>query len=132
MVFFIRAFFFVALGVTLHVNVFADPKFLGVGALLTVAVVAARYWGVMLLFWKGQEMEAWDRTAIVLMFPLGLAAAALSLVPWTRFGIEGTENFGDYAAVVIVLTNLAAAFLVYVAARGRAPVHASRAMPAAD
>lgn len=112
MVFFVRAFFFTALGVTLDLDVFAEPRFLLVGLLLGVAVMAARWWGVTLLFWKSR-LTQWDKLSISLMFPLGLAAAALSLVPSTRFGLPGTENFPAYAAVVIVTTNLMATVLVY-------------------
>lgn len=110
-IFFIRAFFFVGLGVTLDIALFRQPNFLLAGALLALAVGAARAGGVLLL---ARRYPAWDRTCIALMFPLGLAAAALSLVPFQRFGIEGTERFGSYAAVVIVFTNILSSLLVYV------------------
>lgn len=40
------------------------------------------------------------------MFPTGLIAAALSVVPFQRYGLVETERFSDYAAVVIVTTNV--------------------------
>lgn len=111
-VFFIRTFFFVLLGIVLDLDVLRDPGFLLVGGLLTVAVVAGRWYGVHLLF-RRSDLDAWDRKSIELMFPLGLAAAALSLVPFQTFGIPGTEDFGSYAAVVIVLTNAVSSALVF-------------------
>jgi potassium/hydrogen antiporter len=112
LVFFVRAFFFVALGVVLKLDVLTNFRFLMVGLLLTLAVVAGRFWGVQLLY-GGKKLPAWERASITLMFPLGLAAASLSIVPFERFGLAGTENFGSWAAIVIVLTNLLAAGLVW-------------------
>lgn len=127
-VFFIRTFFFVLLGIVLDLDAFFDPTFLLVGALLTAAVVAGRWFGVHLLFRRG-ALDAWDQKAIELMFPLGLAAAALSLVPFQTFGIPGTERFGSYAAVVIVLTNAVSSALVFWHSRRRAPMHAMEGSP---
>lgn len=113
LVFFVRAFFFVALGVVLNLAVLTSFRSISVGLLLSVAVVVGRFWGVSLLF-RGGKLAAWDRLSVSLMFPLGLAAASLSIVPWERFEIPGTEDFGSYAAVVIVITNLLAAALVWI------------------
>lgn len=118
LVFFVRAFFFVALGVVLNLDVLARPRFLLVGLLLSLCVIAGRFWGVVLVFGKS-KLPRWERLAITLMFPLGLAAAALSIVPYERFGLAGTEDFGSYAAVVIVLTNLFAAFFVWLFSTSR-------------
>lgn len=124
-IFFLRAFFFVTLGVVIDLGAFGSPRFLWGGLLLAVGVVAGRYWSATLLFSRSR-LEPWDRRAVSLMFPLGLAAAVVSLQPSQRFGIPGTEQFGSYAAVTIVLTNLAAALLVFFTAR-----HASRHRKAA-
>lgn len=118
MVFFIRTFFFVLLGIVLDLDAFRDSAFLLVGVLLTLAVVAGRWFGVHLLF-RRSALDAWDRKSIELMFPLGLAAAALSLVPFQTFAIPGTEDFGSYAAVVIVLTNALSSGLVFFYSRRR-------------
>ncbi len=104
MVFLIRSFFFVGLGVLLDLEVLVKPRFLGVGLLMALAVVLGRFWGTALVLGRSR-LPAWDRLSVALMFPLGLAAAALSLVPSQVFGIAGTEEFGSYAAVVILLTN---------------------------
>lgn len=118
-IFFVRAFFFVTLGAVVNLDVFGDAKFLLGGLLLTICVAAGRYWGVTLLFFRS-GLAAWDRMAVTLMFPLGLAAAVVSLIPSRRFGIAGSEEFGAYALVAIVLTNLIASVLVFVTARGHA------------
>jgi potassium/hydrogen antiporter len=112
LVFFVRAFFFVALGVVMNLDILVTPRFLVVGLLLSLGVMVARVWGMLLLFGRS-KLPAWDKLAVTMMFPLGLAAAALSIVP-SQKGVPGTEDFGSYAAVVIVFTNLFAAILVYV------------------
>ncbi|MBI2079048.1 MAG: cation:proton antiporter [Euryarchaeota archaeon] len=113
LVFFVRAFFFVALGVVINLDVLVSPRFIAVGLLLTLGVFLGRVWGVLVVLGRGKLAE-WDKLAVTLMFPLGLAAAALSILPFDRYGIVGTEDFGSYAAVVIVLTNLLSSALVYV------------------
>jgi cell volume regulation protein A len=117
-VFLIRSLFFVGLGVVLDLGIFAQPRFLLTGFLLALAVALARFWGVNLVFMRS-KMPAWDRFTMTLMFPLGLAAAALSRVPSQTFGITGTEHFADYAAVAIVVTNLASAILIWLMSRPR-------------
>lgn len=118
MVFFVRAFFFVALGVVINLAVLTTPRFLLAGFLLSLAVVVARLWGVLVVFGRSR-MARWDKLAVTLMFPLGLAAAALSVVPYERFGLVGTQDFGSYAAAVIVFTNLLSSILVFVASNER-------------
>ncbi|MBW3584027.1 MAG: cation:proton antiporter [Euryarchaeota archaeon] len=119
-VFLIRAFFFVGLGVTLDLDVFRSVRFIALGVLLTACVGFARWLSVQ-FFIKRDQYPAWDRLAVSLMFPLGLAAAVLSQVPHQRFGIAGTEDFAAIAAVVIVLTNLSTTVLVW--------IFGNRAMP---
>lgn len=113
-VFFIRAFFFVCLGVVLDLEIFQDPRFLLGGILLALAVIASRAIGTFLVFSRS-TLPAWDKLSIALMFPLGLIAAALSVIPYQQFGLAGTEHFPDYAAVVIVTTNILATLLVFAA-----------------
>lgn len=125
--FFIRAFFFMSLGVTLDLSVFREPTFLLVGFLLAAGVAVGRAWGVYLLFSR-RSVPVWDRTAMALMFPLGLAAAALSQVP-AGMGIEGTERFASYAAVAIVLTNLATGVLVWSLSRPAVRARMERPAP---
>lgn len=115
-VFLVRTFFFVGLGILVDPALFRDPRFVVLGLLLAGAVVAARFLAVAAVFAR-RGPPARDQLAIALMFPLGLAAAALSLVPSQVFGIAGTERFGDVAAVVIVLTNALAAAAVWAAFR---------------
>lgn len=118
MVFFIRAFFFVALGVIINPELVFTPRFLGLGLLLSLGVILGRFWGVYLLFGRARLSE-WDRMAVTLMFPLGLAAAALSIVPFQRFGLEAARDLGSYAAVVILLTNLISSVAVFIVSTDR-------------
>lgn len=111
-IFFLRAFFFVTLGVVVDLHVFGNARFVAGGILLAFAVMLARFWGAGLLLYRSR-LTTWERLAVAFMFPLGLAAAVVSLIPSTRFQIPGTENFGAYAIVAIVATNLLAAALVF-------------------
>jgi cell volume regulation protein A len=115
--FLVRAFFFTALGVVLDMEVMRNPRFLAVGCAMALMVALARWAGVKMLFFRS-DLPAWDRFALAIMFPLGLAAAALSLVPYQQFGIEAARDFGSYAAVVIILTNVFSALLVFMASIG--------------
>ncbi len=109
--FLVRAFFFVGLGATLDVHVFTQPRLVMLGLGCSVAVVAARWWATRMLFRK--SMPAWDRAAVAALFPLGLAAAVASVIPSAQFHLEGTEEFGAVAAIVIVLTNAGAGIAVF-------------------
>jgi Na+:H+ antiporter len=111
-IFFLRAFFFVTLGAVVDLHVFTEPRFLAGGILLALAVVLGRFWGATVLLFRSRQ-PVWDRLAVALMFPLGLAAAVVSLIPSSRFQLSGTENFGAYAIVAIVTTNLLAAAAVF-------------------
>jgi potassium/hydrogen antiporter len=113
-VFIVRAFFFVALGATLEVALLRSPIILWVGVMVAVAVAAARWLGTLLVV---RGLPPHEGRAVAFMFPLGLAAAALSQVPHSRFQLPGTEHFPAYAMVAIVATNLLAGLLVAFAYR---------------
>lgn len=113
--FFVRAFLFVGLGVITRWDLLAQPMFLGIGLLFTLGVAASRA-GAVALTLRG--MTGWDRTAIALLFPRGLVTAAAALLPQAA-GVPGTQVLDEYAAVVIVLTNIVAALAVFAAVRMR-------------
>lgn len=118
-VFLLRAFFFVGLGASLDPAILTTPRILLLGAALTVAVLAGRWLGVLAVV-PARSLPPSDRRAVALMFPLGLAAAALSLVP-ARMGVPGAEDLAAYAAAAVLGTNLLASFLVAIEMRSRAP-----------
>jgi cell volume regulation protein A len=124
MVFLVRSVFFVLLGVVLDPGALRDPRLLLLGTGLAVAVGLARWIGVRLLLTE-KTFDVFDRRAVAAMFPLGLAAAALSVVPSQRFGIPGTEEFGTIAAIVILLTNAFSGILTFVLGRLQPPVSAT-------
>ncbi len=115
-VFLIRSFFFVGLGVVLDLEVLKQPRFLLVGLLLTAAVIAGRFWGTAIVFWRSKVARV-DQFAVGAMFPLGLAAAALSQVPFQVFEFPEAKDFGSYAAVVILLTNVFCSIAVWMMGR---------------
>jgi NhaP-type Na+/H+ or K+/H+ antiporter len=119
-VFFVRAAFFVALGSVARWDLLAQPTFLGTGLLLAALVAASRSLAVATILGRSAALPPWDKVAASLLFPLGLVTAAVSVVPGA-FGIPGAAIIADYAAVVIVLTNLLGTLAVFVATsrRGR-------------
>ncbi|HLE46973.1 MAG TPA: cation:proton antiporter [Candidatus Thermoplasmatota archaeon] len=127
-VFFVRAFFFVGLGAALDLAIFRQPTFLLGGLLLTLGVVLARTTATWLLL-RRSGMSGLDRWSVAMMFPLGLVTAAASVIPSRTFHLAGTEHFPDYAAVVIVMTNLLATAAVFLLGR---PGLQRRMKPATD
>lgn len=114
--FFVRAFLFVGIGVMARWDLLVQPVFLAIGIVLTFGVAISRAGAVALTL--RSDISGWDRTAVALLFPMGLVTAAAALLPQAA-GVPGTEILDEYAAVVIVLTNLAAAVAVFVAVRMR-------------
>ncbi len=103
-VFFVRTFFFVALGILVDVDAVTDPRFLGVAALLLVALVVARGIAVFLST-RGDPDLSRNHGVLLSMLPRGLAAAVLAVLPAQR-GVPGTERFVGYAFAIIILTNV--------------------------
>ena len=90
-----------------------------------MAVAACRGLGVALVL-RSSPLEPWDRVGAAVLFPMGLATAAVSVLP-LQFGLEGSELIVDYAAVVLVLTNVLGTLAVFAAVslrRRRAPAGA--------
>jgi NhaP-type Na+/H+ or K+/H+ antiporter len=113
----IRAFVFVGLGAALDVHAL-QPRLLLFALAACAAVVAARVAAVALAA-RRVLASPWDRTAVTLMFPLGLPTAAASLIPTARFGLAGTQAFPQVAAVVILLTIVVSSSLVAIVLQPR-------------
>ena len=112
-VFFVRAAFFTGLGVVTRWELLLGRPFLVTGLLLALAVGVCRALGVGVALGRS-GLSRWDRVATAMLFPMGLATAAVSVVP-LAFGIPGAELIVDYAAVVIVLTNVLGTLAVFAA-----------------
>ena len=101
--FLVRTFFFVYLGILVEPELLADVKIIGIGILVFVAMLAARYLAVMAttrkLRLEGDDLVLW------IMGPRGLAAAVLAAEP-ARQGVPGTESFVALAFMALVLSNL--------------------------
>lgn len=119
-VFFVRAAFFTGLGAVTRWELLQGRAFLVTGLLLALAVGVCRSIGVGVALGRS-GLSRWDRVATAMLFPMGLATAAVSVVP-RAFGIPGGDLIADYAAVVIVLTNVLGTLAVFGASalRGRA------------
>ncbi|MGB0652677.1 MAG: cation:proton antiporter [Thermoplasmatota archaeon] len=102
--FLVRTFFFVYLGILVDFDLLLDPIIFGVGCLLFVGLVAARYVAVALAS-RSPRLKG-DAGIMLAMMPRGLAAAVLAAAPMEA-GIEGTESFVALAFLLLVLTNLA-------------------------
>ncbi|MHB1260531.1 MAG: cation:proton antiporter domain-containing protein [Thermoplasmatota archaeon] len=112
-VFFVRAAFFTGLGAVTRWELLGDPAFLATGLLLALAVAACRSLGVGVALGRS-GLSPWDRIATAMLFPMGLVTAAVSVIP-RSFGIPGGDLIVDYAAVVIVLTNVLGTLAVFIA-----------------
>lgn len=123
-VFFVRAAFFTGLGAVTRWDLLLEPAFLTTGLLLALAVAVCRGLGVAVALGRA-GLSRWDRVATALLFPMGLATAAVSVIPLS-FGIPGGQLIIDYAAVVIVLTNILGTLAVFVAS---AIHHRARGVP---
>jgi cell volume regulation protein A len=115
-VFFVRAFFFVALGVILDLSIFTNTKFLLIGLALVIGLSAARLWATIIVFWKA-DIPTPDKKAVAFLMPRGLAAAALASVPFTQYGVTDSKatvgDFVAFAVIVLLLTNLVTSAGVY-------------------
>lgn len=118
--FFVRSFFFVALGILLELEILTDVRFLLAAGLLLVVIVVARGLAVGLST-LGSEDLAQDRSLIFWMMPRGLAAAVLAALPAPE-GIAGTGDFVAYAFALIVLTNVVVTVAVAILGRRAEPI----------
>jgi cell volume regulation protein A len=99
--FFIRTFFFVYLGMLVSVS---DIRFIGIGLVLSAAVLFVRPLAVRLSIWKA-EFTKRDEDTMTIMFPRGLACAVMAFIPVSK-NIHGAKDFVDIAFVVILATTI--------------------------
>lgn len=106
--FFVRAFFFVFLGVLLDLEVIMSVQFL-IGSLVILAGMVGARWVAIQAATAREEGLADERPLWLIMMPRGLAAAALASIP-AQEGLAArfpqVTEFTGYAFALIVLTNL--------------------------
>lgn len=118
LVFFVRSFFFVFLGLVL------DPSFLqfkpwlsspllkalGLFLVLVLARIAAVWLATL-----GDKSLVTNRARFVMLMPRGLAAAVLAAIPAAApYNIEGIESFVSYGFAILLFTNLSATFAGFI------------------
>jgi cell volume regulation protein A len=100
--FLIRTFFFVYVGAIVFIdNVFG----LLIGVLISVGFLAVRplIVGVVARYLKRERKL--DKRVMVVMFPRGLSAAILAVLPYSM-GIPNTEAFADIVFTIIIGTTI--------------------------
>lgn len=102
--FVIRTFFFVFLGAVVSLQ---DYRSIVIGLVLTLIILAARFIIVYptALIMKLERRELWT---MGFMIPTGLSAAVLAILPFTQYGIAGTESFVDIVFTIILATTILA------------------------
>lgn len=117
-VFFVRAFFFVFLGLVFDPGFFqltpvlTSPfvKALGLFLVLVGARAAAVFYAT-----RGDASLMQHRLRFILLMPRGLAAAVLASIPAAApYNIAGVEAFVSYAFAIILFSNITATFAGFI------------------
>lgn len=109
--FFIRAFFFVYLGIVASIEV----KYLAYGIVIAVALIVVRMLAVQLSM-RGVPLLKHELNLMRIMGPKGLAAAVLAGLPLT-YGVESARIFPSIVFVVIFATVIYASVYTIVLSR---------------
>lgn len=114
LVFFVRSFFFVYLGLVFDPgflstdNFWTSPLLKAIG--LLVVLILARV-GAVALATLGDNKLIEHRVRFVMLMPRGLAAAVLAAIPAAApYNITGVESFVSYAFAILLFTNIMATF----------------------
>lgn len=111
--FFIRAFFFVALGASIHWDALTNGVTLAVSFAILAAIVLARIWSQGLLQWRLKLAKA-DFYAAWFLNGRGISAAVVAGLPFAAYGITEAQDFATYALALIVLTNMLTTGAVFI------------------
>ncbi len=106
LIFVLKTFFFVYLGISMQLN---DPKMFVIGGAIVVAVYATRH--VLAYFTTDRDVPRSYAAVTAIMVPKGLAAAVLAGLP-LQAGIEGGETIQAVAYVVVLLSIGATAIMI--------------------
>jgi len=97
--FFVRTFFFVFLGMIVTIS---DLSTILIGIAISLVLLLARIPAVLFSTMKC-KFEQWERSAMLFLFPRGLAAAVLAQLPLI-YGIENYAEFSNLTFIVILST----------------------------
>ncbi len=106
-VFLLKAFFFVYLGLTIR---FSSPWILGLSLVLVLALLLSRFLSVRLTLSHFGNVE--DAMAASVLVPRGIAAAVLAFLP-LQMGIEGGEVIRDLINSAVIVSILATGFMTF-------------------
>lgn len=112
LVFLLKAFFFVYIGLSLSVSGWRAPLF---GLALTFALYVARAWVVKMAVPRSATRT--EAMASTLMNPKGLAAAVVATLP-VQLGLAGGETIRDTAYTVVFCSVVLTSGLVFLFGRG--------------
>lgn len=96
--FFVKTFFFALIGMLLVFSIEIMAIALGLTMLLLLARIIATK-----IIARGKEFSAFDRKAISVFMPRGLAAAVMAVLPLS-YGIAGAEIFSELVFAVILFS----------------------------
>ncbi len=111
--FFVRTFFFIFVGLMFDVGALKSEVAIIAGIIFLILLIA-RILGVVILALSDKKISPFAKS-ILSMMPRGLAAAVLALLPLSA-GIV-IPYFAEIVFSIIILTNLATAFGVFVIER---------------
>jgi cell volume regulation protein A len=106
-VFLLKAFFFVYLGLTIR---FSNPWILTLSLVLVLALLLSRFLSVRLTL--SHFGDVGDAMAASVLIPRGIAAAVLAFLP-LQMGIEGGEVIRDLINSAVIVSILATGFMTF-------------------
>lgn len=114
--FFVKSFFFVALGVLIslkEINLFLY------GGLLGILLLVVRWIAVKISTFK-LKLSKREEDIMTFMMPRGLATAVMATIPFVEYGISGTQSFIDITFSVIIFTSVISTLgIFWVESRGK-------------
>jgi len=101
-VFIIRVFFFVVLGLIINIS---NPVIFLYGVLITGVLFGLR---ISISKWIVFNQDKPEKNLVAIMMPRGLAAAVLAPLPYVQYGIESAYVFPDLVFSIILVSSLIA------------------------
>jgi len=113
--FFVKAFFFVYVGILID---FSDPNVFIIGAVFALVAFSLRPFAVWSVFRK-QSMEQKERTYLEILIPKGLAAAVLAQIAVQSdvLGVQ-EQSFVGVILATVVITIILTSILVFLTEKG--------------
>lgn len=112
--FFVRTFFFIFIGLLFNIKAL-NPTILIMAWIIFIILLIARILGTKALVMRDEQIAPFGKL-MVSMMPRGLAAAVLALMPLAAGMV--IPYFAEIVFSIIILTNLATTFGVFIFERG--------------